>query len=528
MRKYFFPILLFALVLCFLLPDASHAADVKILDTVVSKYNDAAKSWEPVLSRAATRLFLALCVISLVFTAGFGFVRGTMGLGDFFAEFLRFGITMGFFFWLLNNGPAIAKSLIDSMTMLGQTASSNYLVKLTPSDICTHGFGLIYDAVSEFGKSDYATGVMVIIIALMIALVFAVIAAQMVVLLCSSWILIYGGVFYLGFGGGNWTTEIAKNYFKTVLAQAMQVFTFCLLLGIGQTEILNLTVGLRTTKNVVVANYWWLFGVTGEAPTKVVQSETLTITGMCVALVFAVILCILVSRVPGLVAGVINGSSISAMSFGGVGGAMASARGAMGSATGMLTGAGMMVAGASGAKMALNSAYKAMQDHKAHGEGSFAGGAAKSGLRGAYHSASDMASSLLQGYAQGRTTGGMISGNIDGKVQTRQAERKAAEAAGDAGTSDGSSESAGVAAKSEGDSSGLTGKAAGTNSVPSFEGSGSLSGVRPHGGQGGGMASAATTGNADKNEGAPGDNGGQSAFNQYGGFDSGFDQKIGE
>ncbi len=45
------------------------------------------------------------------------------------------------------------------------------------------------DAVAEFGKSDYSTGVMVIVVALIIAVVFGVIAAQMVVLLCSSWIL---------------------------------------------------------------------------------------------------------------------------------------------------------------------------------------------------------------------------------------------------------------------------------------------------------------------------------------------------
>jgi P-type conjugative transfer protein TrbL len=517
MRNYILPVVLAVLALCLALPEISLAADAdaKILDTVVSQYHSAAKEWEPALKQAATRLFLILCAVSLVFNAGFGFIRGGMGLGDFFAEFLRFGITMGFFFWLLNNGPEMAKSLIDSMTLLGQTASSTYMVKLTPSDICTQGFGLIYDAVAEFGKSDYATGVLVIVIALMIALVFAVIAAQMVVLLCSSWILIYGGVFYLGFGGGSWTSEIAKNYFKTVLAQAMQVFTFCLLLGIGQKEILNLTVGLRTTKSVVVANYWWLFGVTGESATKVVQSETLTMTGMCVALVFAVILCILVGRVPGLVAGVVNGSSISAMSFGGVGGAVGSARGALGSAAGMATGAGMMVAGASGAKMALNSAYKAMQDHRANGEGSFAGGGATGGLRGMVNSASDMASSLLQGYAQSRTAGGMVAGNIDGKVQTRQAERKAAEAAdGDAGS----------AVADGGDSSGGNGKDGGTVSANPFERSGVLSGANPGGGMAGGAVPDA--GHGDDSGGAPGGGAAQGAFEPSPELDS--DREIDE
>ncbi len=484
---------LLALVMACALPSVSRAADAKILDTVVSKYNTAAKGWEPVLKQAAKRLFIALCVISLVFTAGFAFIRGGMGLGDFFAEFLRFGITMGIFYWLLENGPVMAKALIDSMTMLGQTASSSYSVTLTPSDICTQGFGLIYDAVAEFGKSDYATGVLVIVIALMIALVFAVIAAQMVVLLCSSWILIYGGVFYLGFGGGNWTSDIAKNYFRTVLAQAMQVFSFCLLLGIGQTEILNLTTGLRTTKSVVVANYWWAFGMTGESPTRVIQSETLTMTGMCVALVFSVILCILVSRVPGLVAGVINGSSISAMSFGGVGGAMRSA-------SGMATGAGMMMAQATGAGMALSSAYRAMQDHKANGEGSFAGGASTTGLRGLLHSATDMASNLSEGgygVGQRRTTGGMMASHIDGMVQQRRAERGKENAEkGKTAAQDGASGAhqqnidAGTsrAGSGCGDSPAPSGKDVDGGSADAFAGSGALSGSAPESDAGGDVA----------------------------------------
>lgn len=426
MHKYLLALLLAVLVSFLVIPSVSYAEDGKVLDTVVSKYNTAAKEWEPVLKQAAKRLFLILCVTSLVFTAGFGFLRGGMGFGDFFTEFLRFGISMGFFYWLLENGPVIAKAIIDSMTMLGQTASSNYIIKLTPSDICTQGFGLIYDAVAEFGKSSYATGVLVIVIALIIALVYAVIAAQMIVLLCSSWILIYGGVFYLGFGGGHWTSEIAKNYFKTILAQAMQVFSFCLILGIGQTEILSLTSSIRTTKTVTVPNYWWLFEIGGQ-PTKQIQTDTLTLTGMCVALVFAVILAILVNRVPGLIAGVINGSSISSMAFGGVGGAVGTARGVMGATTGAIMGAGLMAGQAAGAKMALSSAYSAMQDHKANGEGSFANGGATGGLRGAWHSATDMASNLSTGAGgvlQRTTTGGMMSSHIDGKVQEQKAERE--------------------------------------------------------------------------------------------------------
>ncbi len=417
----------FGFALCPLAAPAHSSEPVKILDSTMSKYREQAKKWEPVLKGYAKKLFLVLCVISLVFTAGWGFLRGNMGVGDFFSEFVKFGVTMGIFYWLLENGPLMAKSIIDSMTMMGQQASSTYSVKLTPSDICTQGFGLLYDAVAEFGKSDVSTGIMVIVVALMIAVVFGVIAAQMVVLLCSSWILIYGGVFYLGFGGSNWTSDIAKNYFKTILAQAMQVFTFCLLIGIGQTEIHGITVGLRTTKSVTVANYWWLFGIGGDA-TKVVQSETLTLSGMCICLVFAVILVILVSRVPGLVAGVITGSSITAMAFGGVGGAM-------NSASGIVTGGAMIASQAAGAGLALASAYKASVSGMSSGggesgEGGSKGASAAGGLAAAMSGglsfAYNMAANLASGAAgavkddlQKTTLGGKMSAQMEASTQTK-------------------------------------------------------------------------------------------------------------
>ena len=441
MRKFIMA-LVFALgvSLCPLAAPAHGGEPTKILDSTVAKYRDQAKGWEPVLKGYAKRLFLVLCVVSLVFTAGFGFIRGNMGIGDFFSEFIKFGITMGVYYWLLENGPVIAKAIIDSMTMMGQQASSTYGVKLTPSDICTQGFGILYDAVAEFGKSDYSTGILVIVVALVVALVFGVIAAQMVVLLCSSWILIYGGVFYLGFGGSGYTSDIAKNYFKVILAQAMQVFTFCLLIGIGQTEIRNLTLGLRTSKTVTVANYWWAFGLGGE-PTKQITSETLTLGSMCVCLVFSIILVILVSRVPGLVAGVITGSSITAMAFGGVGGAMSSASGAV-------MGGAMIASQVAGGGLALASAFKAATGGMGGGEadgggdsggdgggggasGGGSGGGKLGGLAGAMSSglsfAYNMAANLASGAAgavkddlQKSTVGGKVSAMIEANSQAQQ------------------------------------------------------------------------------------------------------------
>ena len=45
----------------------------------------------------------------------------------------------------------------------------------------------------------------------------AIIAVNMLLLLVSVWLLMYAGIFFLGFGGSRWTSDMAINYYKTVL-----------------------------------------------------------------------------------------------------------------------------------------------------------------------------------------------------------------------------------------------------------------------------------------------------------------------
>jgi type IV secretion system protein VirB6/type IV secretion system protein TrbL len=56
-----------------------------------------------------------------------------------------------------------------------------------------------------------------ILMAVAILIVLALIGVNMLLLLASGWVLAYGGVFFLGFGGSRWTSDMAINYYKTVL-----------------------------------------------------------------------------------------------------------------------------------------------------------------------------------------------------------------------------------------------------------------------------------------------------------------------
>jgi type IV secretion system protein TrbL len=72
-----------------------------------------------------------------------------------------------------------------------------------------------------------------IIIALIILIVCALIAVNMILLLCAAWIVLYAGLIFLGFGGCRWTSDMAINYYRTVLGVGVSLMTMQLIIGIG-------------------------------------------------------------------------------------------------------------------------------------------------------------------------------------------------------------------------------------------------------------------------------------------------------
>ncbi len=230
---------------------------------------------------AAKRLFWSLVVISMVWTFGMMLLRKA-DIGEFFAEFVRFTIFTGFFWWLLTNGPVFANSIIQSFTQLGSTASglgNSFL----PSSIVDVGFGIfskVIDGSRILEPIDSAIG---IIIALIILFILALIGINMLLLMVAAWILAYAGIFFLGFGGSRWTSDMAVNYYKTVLGLAGQIMTVILLVGIGKTFIDNYYVNM---------------------------DAGITLKDMAVMLIVSLVLLELVNKVPHLIGGIANGSSL--------------------------------------------------------------------------------------------------------------------------------------------------------------------------------------------------------------------------
>ena len=257
-----------------------------LVDQVVTEFATRATSWQTVVMNAAMFLFWTLGTISLVFTFGFMALRKA-NIGEFFAEFIRFILFFGFFLWLLRNGPAFANSIIQSLARIGEQASG--VASVTPSGIVDIGFMILKQAFRNSSIWSPVDSFIGVALSVGILILLAVVAVNML-LLVSGWLLMYAGIFFLGFGGSRWTSDMAINYYKTVLGVAVQIMTMVLLVGIGSDLLSSFYARMNT--------------------------GTLNFEELGVMLVFCVALLMLVNRVPPLVAGVISGTGIGNASLG--------------------------------------------------------------------------------------------------------------------------------------------------------------------------------------------------------------------
>jgi type IV secretion system protein TrbL len=206
-----------------------------LLDNVIERYAAVASTWAATITKRASWLFWTLALISMVWTFGMMVMRKA-DLGEFYAEFVRFTIFTGFFWWLLINGPVFAVSIMDSLRQVGAEAAG-LGSSLAPSGIVDIGFDIFMKVVEDSSIWDLDDSICGILIAAVILVVFALVGVNMLLLLISSWILAYVGIFFLGFGGSRWTSEMAIGYFRTVLNIAGQLFGMVLLVGIGKSFI---------------------------------------------------------------------------------------------------------------------------------------------------------------------------------------------------------------------------------------------------------------------------------------------------
>jgi type IV secretion system protein VirB6/type IV secretion system protein TrbL len=202
-----------------------------VVDTLLSKYKSAGQTWANTIQQAATNLFWLLATISFGWTCVSMAIKQS-DLVEIVAELCRFIMFTGFFFWLLLHGATFGNAIVKSLWQIGGDAGGTGQ-SIYPGDLITLGMQVYQQTVQHVNWLEPASIVAPIIIAIIILIVCALIAVNMILLLCAAWIVLYAGLIFLGFGGCRWTSDMAINYYRTVLGVGVSLMTMQLIIGIG-------------------------------------------------------------------------------------------------------------------------------------------------------------------------------------------------------------------------------------------------------------------------------------------------------
>jgi type IV secretion system protein TrbL len=336
-----------ALIAILLLLFVAHSAFAEptssaIFENVLDRYHTASRGWATIILAHATRLFWTLALISMVWTFGMMALRRA-DIGEFFAEFVRFIIFTGFFWWFLLNGPRFGETIIASLRQIGGEATQ-LGPNLTPSSVVDIGFDVFFATLDMFSIHSPVVSFTGIFLGFVVLALLALVGVNMLILLVSGWVLLYGGVFFLGFGGARWTSDLAINYYKTVLGVAASLFAMVLIVGVATS---------------IIDQYYRSI------------TATIHVKELAVVMMVAFIMAMLVKSIPPLISGIITGASINQPGYMGFGAGAIVGAADMATAA-VATGGAAIAVGASsvaGGTQALMAAYRKAGMSGSNGDG---------------------------------------------------------------------------------------------------------------------------------------------------------------
>ncbi|EFB2123559.1 P-type conjugative transfer protein TrbL [Escherichia coli] len=352
-----------------------------LLDNLLDKYQQVASTWTTVLGDYANWLFWGLVLISMVWTFGMIAMKGG-GFQDLLAEVVRFFAINGFFFFILKNGPAISKSIIDSLRELAGNALGTGN-GISPSSIVDMAFVILTKVSSAASIWSPMISTIMITVAIIVLVVMSLIAVNMLIMLVSAWVMCYAGIILLGFGGSKLTSDITVNYLRTVLSVGIQLFVMTLIIGIGQSFI--------------------------DQYFSVIKDDVPDLNSLIVLLLASIVLLVLTNRLPQLLSGIVGGASLHGMGGFGAGMIAGAATTAISSAGSIaLSATAQASGGASALKAAFESAQAAMAEESGSGNGAGSRGASEdTGNVDAFGSGAGASSdSAAGGGSNGSTSGG--------------------------------------------------------------------------------------------------------------------------
>lgn len=334
---------------------------IEQFQTALGKISDKLQSY-------AKSLFFTLAIIQFTYNMGILLIRGQLDMNTIASTLLRQIMLIGIFYFLLTKAPYIFDTIIQSFRIAATGGGGDFGAlkdSISPGAIYTQGVVitnkltlLAWDNASilrvfGFGELSYGQAIYISLICLVILMSFAVMTAIYTLSLIKWYFISTASMLFLGFGGSEWSSDIAKNTFKSVLSIGAEIFVILLIANVA-TEVTS--------------------GWIAEFSTNSAMKGTALTTRASTMGAMSLIIVVLTLTAPSLASGLISGSAIGA---GGTA-AVAAMAGAAGGAALSKIGQGAANIAKKGGSKIMGKAKQPMSVGRATGQASAGGGAKNS------------------------------------------------------------------------------------------------------------------------------------------------------
>jgi len=253
-----------------------------VLTTLENQVVTAARGWETTVMNAARSLFWILAGIEIGIAAVWLAINAA-SLDSWFAELVRRIMFIGFFAFILDQGPAFAKAVVDSLFQIGANGGS-----ASPANIFDAGLRVAskMSEQAQFGVfEDNALAIAAVFAMIVVVVCFSLVAAIFVAVMVEMYVGLLAGMIMLGLGGSSYTKDFAIRYLVYAFSVGMKLMGLVMIARIGSDILLGLA----------------------EAPTATSDQfmPTLAIAGI------SVVVFIIAMYVPPIIQGVVQGASIA-------------------------------------------------------------------------------------------------------------------------------------------------------------------------------------------------------------------------
>ncbi|AMD56980.1 conjugal transfer protein TrbL [Agrobacterium tumefaciens] len=366
-------------VVCLITAVPAFAQQGQVLTELENQVSAAAKGWETSVMDAAKSLFWILAGIEVGIAAVWLAIQAA-SLDSWFAELVRRIMFIGFFAFVLTQGPTFAKAVVDSLFQIGAGGGS-----ASPAEVFDAGIR-VASQMSEQAKfgvfEDNALAIAAVLAMGIVVICFSLVAAIFVSVMVEMYVGLLAGMIMLGLGGSSFTKDFAVRYLVYAFGVGMKLMALVMIAKIGSNVLLGLAQAPTATSDQFIT--------------------TLAIAGI------SVVVFIIAMYVPNIMQGVVQGASVS--------GGMESIRHG-GQASSFAAGGAFLGAGAVGAGFAAAQAARA-------GDSSAAGSVLK-GMGASFSSGAMAAGSAAKEKAIGSpgAYAGTLLGLANAKLQESRSGR---------------------------------------------------------------------------------------------------------